>query len=190
MKRKPLISNKTTEFALRILFFTFLAFSVYWSVLLALFAIMRFADAPTVERGVFILFVFLLPYFAALNLKFYFDVLAKETLTARWTAWFKARHDEMLFAVLLTIALEILILLVSRGDVMISNAFRPIFVIASGPTWFGEILMNIVRDGTDRYFPMLSFVNGLGVLVGVSFQLMASYYLAKFLFWAPHMHRK
>lgn len=178
------------EKPLRVGFFLVLGFSVYWSVLLGLFGVLRFADAPSLQNGALVAFVLLFPLFAVLNLKFYLDVLAKERLVARWKKWFKVRHDEILFAIALTMAIEVFTILVYRGDVAVSEAFGPVFVFATLPTLFGEILMGVVREGTNEYFSVLSFINELGVLVGVSFQLMASYYLARFLFWASHVHRE
>ena len=187
MERKK---KKGIEPLLKLMLFLVLCLGMYWSILLTFIATKQLLDDIQILNTVFYLLILTLPVMMIWTANYYRTVLKKETLTKRWGNWYKKEHDQILFTVASTLVLEILILGFVKDVFVFSESFVPVIGLAAFPTALGETLVMIVRTQTDQLLPVIQIINETGVLIGVGFQLVAFYYLAKFLLWVPHFHKK
>ena len=176
------------EWIARVLLFLLLGGTVYWSTLLGVFAVIRFASDIRFFTFVFLVVTLLIPVFAWLNLIYYIRVSKKERIIDRWTRWIDDRRDEWLMTVVLTAASELILVLIAVGLIDVASIGGGLMSLILFPTTLVNVLLLIVAQGTDQYVPALSIINDLGFLLSIYAQMVFFYYFSRFIFWAGHLH--
>jgi len=103
------------------------------------------------------------------------------------TLWqkFYSKEKKKIF---LTVILTLLFIIAFRAAIngyQFPNLVETVLFFSSLPWAFGDSIKFIIDVNIRRYLPVLSPINNLGWIIGLTFEIVLFFYISRIVFWRP-----